>query len=141
MHPTVDPAISHQYHTAVGGNCGVVAGDGGAGERGPQVVPALHLGLRDAKLGWCHPRDAVDVSCWGAFCNVEKNSQNCHNFCRVSEKAQLLTIGVVSIKYPAKMDQKTDRLLNGIEKRAILLMKADMVESAPHSEAWAYTTT
>jgi len=38
------------------------------------------------------------------------------------------------------MDQKIDRLLNGIEK-AIYLMNADMDESAPHSEAWAYTTT
>jgi hypothetical protein len=57
----------------------LVAGDGGAGERGPQVVPALHLGLRDAKLGWCHPRDAVDVSCWGAVFATwtRKKQPNC----------------------------------------------------------------
>jgi len=39
-----------------------------------------------------------------------------------------------------EVDQKIDRLLNGIEKR-FYFMKADMDESAPHSEAWAYITT
>jgi hypothetical protein len=66
----------------------------------------------------------------------------CGNFLNSQSPSSQLVYFVVaklSIKYLAKMDQKIDRLLNGLRKR-FYLMKADMDESAPHSDAWAYTT-